>query len=89
MMKAWTAWIDGLRAQGHLVQTGERLDRDGKVVRGKSKTISDGPYAEAKDIVGGYMVVQAADLAQAVELSKRCPIFAIDGVVEVRPVLAM
>ena len=89
VMKAWTAWIDGLRAQGHLVQTGERLDRGGKVVRGKSKTISDGPYAETKDIVGGYMLVQANDLAQAVELSKGCPIFDIDGLLEVRPIVAM
>ncbi|HET9929686.1 MAG TPA: YciI family protein [Polyangiaceae bacterium] len=89
MMKAWTTWIDGLRAQGHLVQTGERLDRAGQVVRGKAKTVTDGPYAEAKDIVGGYMLVQANDLAQAVELSKGCPIFGIDGLVEVRPVIGM
>ena len=89
MMKAWMQWIDTLRQSGNLVQTGERLERTGKVVRGKAKTVTDGPYAEAKDIVGGYLLVQARDLNEAVELSKGCPIFAIDGLLEVRPLVAI
>src|SRR5262247_2588679 len=47
----------------------------------------DGPYAEAKDIVGGYTLIEARDLGQAVELSKGCPILEADGTVEVRPVM--
>ena len=46
----------------------------------------DGPDAEAKDIVGGYITVEAEDIAQAVELSKGCPILEVGGSVEVRPV---
>lgn len=88
-MKAWSAWIDALRAQGSVAQAGERLDRSGKVLRGKPKSVTDGPYAEAKDIVGGYMIVEASDLDRAVELARGCPIFASDGSVEVRPVLSM
>ena len=89
MMKAWMQWIDTLRQSGNLVQTGERLERTTLPVRGKAKTVTDGPYAEAKDIVGGYLLVQARDLNEAVELSKGCPIFAIDGLVEVRPLVAI
>jgi YCII-related domain len=52
---------------------------------GKQKAVSDGPYAEAKDVVGGYIVVEASDLNQAVELSIGCPILEVGGSVEVRP----
>jgi len=61
----------------------------GKVVKGRHKTITDGPYAETKDIVAGFTLVEARDLDQAVELSKGCPIFETDGAVEVRPVAKM
>ena len=56
------------------------------VVNGNQKIVQDGPYAEAKDMVGGYIVVEANDLAHAVELSKGCPILEVGGSVEVRPV---
>jgi hypothetical protein len=51
--------------------------------------VTDGPFAESKDIVGGYTLVQARDLDEAVELSKGCPIFEGEGVVEVRPIMQM
>ena len=51
-----------------------------------AKVVKDGPYAEAKDVVGGYITVEADDIAQAVELSKACPILEAGGSVEVRPV---
>src|SRR5207248_10168843 len=66
---------------------GHPLERAGKLVKGKQRTITDGPYAESKDIIGGYTLVEAKDLAEAVELSKGCPILEGGGVVEVRPVL--
>jgi hypothetical protein len=49
--------------------------------------VTDGPFAEAKDVVGGYTLVEARDLEHAVELSKGCPIFEREGAVEVRPVM--
>jgi hypothetical protein len=88
VLKAWMVWFEGLQKAGHLVQRGERLDGTGKVVRGKAKAVTDGPYAETKDSVGGFMIVQAKDLDHAIEISKGCPILDRDGVVEVRPVLA-
>jgi hypothetical protein len=56
-------------------------------VKGKQKIITDGPFAEAKELVGGYTLIEARDLEQAVELSKGCPILEVDGAVEVRPVM--
>ena len=85
-MQAWLAWIRDLEAKGHLKNPGQPLAPTGSVVRGPKKVVSDGPYVEAKDMVLGFIVVEAADLAQAVALSHGCPMLAGDGSVEVRPV---
>jgi hypothetical protein len=53
------------------------------------KTVTDGPFAEAKDLVGGYTLVSTKDLAHAAELAKGCPIFEFGGSVEVRPIMKM
>jgi len=89
MMQKWMAWLKELGAMGHIKDQGQPLERTGKLVRGKQKTVTDGPFAESKDVVGGYTLIEARDLAQAVELSKGCPIFEVDGTVEVRPVMKM
>jgi hypothetical protein len=88
-MQAWLAWIRDLEAKGHLKDPGQPLDRAGTVVRGKEKVVTDGPYVEAKDLVLGFIVVEARDLAQAVELSTGCPIVEGGGSVEVRPVMRL
>ena len=86
MMQKWMAWLKELGAKGHIKDQGQPLERTGKLVRGKQKTVTDGPFAESKDVVGGYTLIEARDLAQAVELSKGCPILEVDGAVEVRPI---
>ncbi len=88
-MQKWIAWMKDLGEKGHLKDQGQPLERTGKVVKGAQKTVTDGPYAETKDIVGGYTLVEAKDLEQAVELSLGCPIFEVGGLVEVRPVMKM
>jgi hypothetical protein len=85
-MEKWVAWFKELGAKGHLKDPGHPLEHAGMVVRGTRKIVTDGPYAEAKDVVGGYIVVEATDLSQAVELSKGCPILDVEGSVEVRPI---
>jgi hypothetical protein len=85
-MEKWTAWFKDLGAKGHLKEPGHPLEHTGKVVTGKEKTVNDGPYAEAKDVVGGYIVIEAQDLPHAVEISKGCPILEAGGSVEVRPI---
>jgi hypothetical protein len=88
-MAKWQSWIGQLAQAGHL-KAGEPLDRGGKVVRGRKKTVTDGPYAESKDVVGGYLIVTANDYNHAIELSRGCPIFEEeDGTVEVRAIQQM
>ncbi len=89
IMQKWMAWLQELGSKGHVVNTGQPLDSAGKVVQGSARTVTDGPYAESKDLVGGYTVIKADDLAQAAELAKGCPIFDAGGLVEVRPVIKM
>ncbi|HEY3253665.1 MAG TPA: YciI family protein, partial [Polyangiaceae bacterium] len=62
-MQVWLSWIRELEAKGHLKNPGQPLALEGKVVRGPSAVISDGPYAEAKDLVLGFMIIEARDLA--------------------------
>jgi hypothetical protein len=88
-MQKWTAWMKELGEKGHLKSEGHPLERTGKLVKGKQKTVTDGPFAEAKDAIGGYSIVEARDLAHAVELAKGCPTFETDGAVEVRPIRKM
>jgi hypothetical protein len=89
IMQKWVAWLKQLEDKGYMKDRGQPLAPEGKVVKGSAKLITDGPYAESKDIVGGYTLVQAKDLGQAAELAKGCPIFEGGGLVEVRPVMEM
>ena len=89
VMQKWMAWFKELAESGHVKDRGQPLERSGKLVAGKRKTVSDGPFAEAKDVVGGYTLILAKDLNEAAELSKGCPILEFDGQVEVRPVMKL
>src|SRR6266487_5644015 len=73
-MKKWMDWKDTLERNGHIKQLGERLDGRGKVVRGKARVVTDGPYVEVKDSIQGYMILETKDMDQAVELARGCPI---------------
>ena len=87
-MQKWMEWLKELTDKGHVKDPGHPLERTGKLVAGKGRSVTDGPFAEAKDVVGGYTLVQATDLAQATALAAGCPIFELaDGTVEVRPVM--
>ena len=86
-MQAWLEWVRGLEAKGHLKDPGQPLDVGGKVVRGAGGgVVTDGPYAESKDLLLGFMIIQARDLTHAVELSQSCPMLGGNGSVEIRPV---
>jgi hypothetical protein len=85
----WKAWTDDLIAKGRLAQaTPLTHPPTGRTLRGRDRIVTDGPYAEAKDLVSGIVVVEAASLEEASELARGCPIFEHDGSVEVRPVIA-
>jgi len=89
VLQKWMAWFKELADKGHIKDRGQPLDRAGKVVKGAQKTVTDGPFAEAKDVIGGYTLIEARDLDEAVELSKGCPILQREGMVEVRPVVKL
>jgi hypothetical protein len=88
-LERWFAWLGELEANGNLKDRGQPLDRSGAVVRGTPTTVTDGPYVEAKEIVLGFNVISARDLAHATELAARCPIALGGGCVEVRPVMTL
>lgn len=81
----WRAWFADLQQKG-VLKDQTPLESSGKLVQGRTKDVHDGPYAEVKDLVNGYVLIEAATIDDAVNLSKDCPIFEDDGSVEVRPV---
>jgi hypothetical protein len=88
-MGKWAAWLKELGEKGFLKSPGQPLERSGKLVSGAQRTVTDGLFAEAKDVIGGYSLIEAKDIAHAVELSMGCPIFNVGGAVEVRPTMKM
>jgi hypothetical protein len=89
MTQKWMNWLKALGEQGYIKNIGAPLEAGGRVVKGKPGAYTDGPFAEAKDVIGGFTLIQAKDIHQATELSKGCPVFEQNGYVEVRPVRAM
>jgi len=86
LIQKYLGWIESLRHNGHFI-AGEPLEETGKVLSGKNgHAITDGPFAESKEAVGGYFMIRAKDLAEAVEVSQGCPIFDNHGTVEIRPI---
>jgi hypothetical protein len=88
-MQKWLAWFKELNEKGVVKDPGNPLHASGKVVRGKAKDVHDGPFAEAKDLVNGYVLIETGTIDEAVALSKGCPIFEDGGSIEVRPLLKL
>ena len=82
-MQKWMTWMKELGDKGHIKDIGHPLEQSGKVVKAH-KAVTDGPFAEAKDLIGGYTLVQAKDLAQAADLTSGGPIFEAGGNCELR-----
>jgi hypothetical protein len=85
-LQKWMVWLGELGKNGQAEPNGPRLELSGKTVRGTSRAVTDGPFAEAKDLVTGSLVIRAATLEAATEIAKDCPIYEYDGSVEVRPI---
>jgi hypothetical protein len=82
-MKKWETWIgEGLR-KGWILDAGDALTPEGRVVNAR-KVVTDGPFVEAKEIVGGFSIVQADTINAAAELAKGCPGLLTGGSVDVR-----
>jgi len=87
-MQKWGAWMGQMAQDGKLVR-GEPLQVEGKVLTGTDRVLTDGPFAEGKEIVGGYLLVKENDLETATTMAEGCPILEHDGTVEVREIAPM
>ena len=87
VMKEWQTWIKGIAAGGKFGGT-NRLLSEGKTLK-PGNVFSDGPYAEVKEVVGGYVLVKAGSLDEAVDIAKLCPNLVYGGTVEVRSVMSI
>ena len=87
IMSRANAWFDRLTSQGK-AKAGQPLANEGKIVSGKNgRIVTDGPFAESKEAVAGYVLLQVGDLDEALEIAKEWPLLEIHGVsIEVRPV---
>ena len=85
-MAKWMAWIDKLSKTGQYV-AGEPLLPGGKLITGKKKSATDGPYTEGKEVVGGFFVIKAKDYDEAVKICDDYPGFESGGTVQVRQIM--
>lgn len=83
----WRDWEESLRQAGH-EPTGAQLEPGGRCLTGPEKTTEDGAFG-ADHLVGGYFVVKASSLEQAIELAKGCPLLDNGGTVEVRAIMGL
>ena len=82
----WMAWFNRLTDQGKAL-AGSPLENQGKIVSGHNgRIVADGPFAESKEAIGGYFLLQVKTLDEAVAIAKECPGLAYGIKVEVRPV---
>lgn len=84
-LQKWHEWVGSLMKEGKTHPGGSPLQSTGATLRGKNLAVTDGPYAESKDLVTGNLIVEAESLVQATEMARGCPVFEFDGSVEVRP----
>ena len=80
------AWFERLTAQGK-ARPGRALERTGVIVSGRNgRLITDGPFAESKEAVGGYLVLDVETIEEAIAIAQSSPGLAYGGSIEVRPV---
>lgn len=87
-MKMWMDWIGELTAQDKYVE-GRPLIPSATRMSGKSALVTDGPFVETKELIGGYFIVKANSLDEVKEMAKGFPDFDLDGTVEIREVMQM
>jgi hypothetical protein len=89
IIQKYNAWMTKLTESGHLVSLNKLKDRDGGrhlTGFGDKQVVTDGPYAETKEVIGGYWIITAADYDDAVRVASTCPTLEFGGRLEVREV---
>ncbi|WP_035612251.1 YciI family protein [Haloferula sp. BvORR071] len=85
VMGDWGAWFKGLDDQGKLAAANP-LENEGAVISGKARSVADGPFAEAKESIGGFFLLKVETMEEAMAIAKDCPALPYGITVEVRPV---
>ncbi len=85
-VKRWQEWIGDLAKKDQFMN-GQPLESTGKVLKGTSKKVTDGPFVEGKEVVGGYVIIKANNMDEAIKISEGCPnLEAESGTVEIREI---
>ena len=85
LVEAHMKWVQELVEKG-IFKGGHGLEHDGKTIDNSSLVVTDGPFIEAKECVGGYYILEAKDMDHAIEIARNCPNIKYKGRIEVRPV---
>jgi hypothetical protein len=86
-MRQFNNWLDRWNKAG-VIKAGQPLSNDGKTISGANvRTMADGPFPEAKEAVGGYILIQAESMDEAMKVASEWPLLAHGAFVEVRPVM--
>jgi hypothetical protein len=86
IVEKYVNWSQVLRDKNQHI-AGEELSNNGRVVTVNNGKVVDGPFAETKETVGGFWLIEAENLEQAVQISRSCPHLDFKGEVEVREVI--
>lgn len=85
-MGKWMTWSEKMGKQG-IVKEGHALTPDIRRVSGANRTITDGPFAESKEVVGGYYVITAKDMDEVVKIAEDYPDYDLGNTVEIREIM--
>lgn len=81
-MAVWEKWVNGIIARGILVSRGNRLSDHGRTIR-DGKVVTNGPFVETKEIIGGYLIIRANSIDEAADIAKSAPLVG-SGSIEIR-----
>ena len=87
-MKQWMDWLGDISSKNKLIDRGNRLDNSGRLVK-PNDVVTNGPYSDIKESIGGYSLIKADNYEDAVAMSKGCPVLKMGGNVEVREIVTM
>ena len=86
-IEKYMGWGEKLRSSGIFLASHKLADDAGKVMRGRGQVrVTDGPYSETKEVLGGYYLIKAANYNEAVARARDCPHLEYGGTIEVRQV---
>jgi hypothetical protein len=86
-MRQFSGWLDRWKQAG-AIKAGQPLGNEGRTISGaRSRVVADGPYPEAKEAIGGYVLVQAENMDEAVKIAAEWPLLAWDAFIEIRPLV--